>query len=488
MKIEHLQQIHKIIFYLILLFIPTQFGRHFWPHFSYISGIRIDYLSPTIYFTDLLIVGLFGCWVYKTISLFNKSKIRKNISNYLKFVVLVLFLLIGILFSSSPMAGLWGLLKLLEFLFLGFYIAKQINIKKEWGKIIAIFSIGIVMESFLAIAQYLNHGSIGAVFYFFGERAFSSQTPGIANASLNGELVLRPYGTFSHPNVLAGYLVIGMILIISNIIHSTSLGFRLQGPDSRRQEYQMTKIKMAVFLLSLILGTIALILTMSRVAIVAWILIIIFWSYKFLIRNLKFSINADLIGIKSKKLNFKNLFKSGNLKMKIIFFVVIGVILTIIFLSPIRYRFANINLYDESLTVRLMLTQSSLIMIKDHLIFGVGLNNFLINLPSYLLSWSNSFFQMIQPVHNIFLLVFAETGIVGFTFFSWFALSTIKRVKNQEPRIKNKNYMIHDSLFTILVLIFILGFFDHYFLTLQQGQLLITFVFGVCWSQYMIES
>jgi len=41
----------------LIFFLPTQLGTFFFIPESYISGIRIDYLAPTVYFTDLIIVS-----------------------------------------------------------------------------------------------------------------------------------------------------------------------------------------------------------------------------------------------------------------------------------------------------------------------------------------------------------------------------------------------------------------------------------------------
>src|SRR5680860_1754307 len=43
-------------FYLLILFLPTQVGKHFWLQSSFVYGLRIDYLSPTLYLTDILIL------------------------------------------------------------------------------------------------------------------------------------------------------------------------------------------------------------------------------------------------------------------------------------------------------------------------------------------------------------------------------------------------------------------------------------------------
>lgn len=347
---------------------------------------------------------------------------------YWRLIVLVIFLAIGIWFSKNTIAGGYGLLKFLEFLFLGFYVATNF---KKFGlrNIVLLFSVGIILESLLAIAQYFQQASLGSIFYFFGERTFSLTTPGIANASLNGFLILRPYGTFSHPNVLAGYLVIAMTLIIFNF-------------------------KKPIFMAALIIGTLALFLTLSRVAILLWLIVFGSWL---IARGIK--------KIKLQASTFYVLFSIFSL-------LLVGFIFAN---SAFRYRFTNINLSDEAIVQRESLINSSISMTKEHPIFGAGLNNFLVNLPSYQTSRTPLFY--LQPVHNIFILVAAETGIIGLAFFLWFIIVTYKRVLN-----KNQ-FLIHNSLFIVLSSILILGMFDHYFLTLQQGQILLALVFGLCWSK-----
>ncbi|MDP3987619.1 MAG: O-antigen ligase family protein [Candidatus Levybacteria bacterium] len=331
------------------------------------------------------------------------------------------------------------MLKLLEFLFFGFYTAAAIKTMKQLSIIVLLFSTGILFESVLGISQYFNQSSIGGTFYYFGERAFNSQTPGIANASLNGALILRPYGTFSHPNVLAAYLTIAMIMVISNF-------------------------KRFFFGIVLLTGSSALFLTMSRVAIVFWLLIL---GY--------FLIPQILTIFKRKKII--------GLFVVLVFICSIGIYFSF---SPIKYRFLTLSLADESIVKRQELISQSIIMIKNNPIFGVGINNFLFNLKGYYL----------QPVHNIYLLIAAQTGLVGLAFFGWFLMKTFsqfsifnfqfsikqKKINFKILNIKN-SFKISNFKFQILSLILVLGLFDHYFLTLQQGQLMFAFVFGLCWAK-----
>lgn len=436
-----LNNIQRSLFYLLILFFPTQFGRHFWPDISFIKGIRVDYLSPTLYFTDLLIFSLFVLWCFSKsrFSIYHLASSiyfsRKMLNGKLVIGWLV-FILIGVISSKSPMAGVYGFTKLLEFVFLGFYVAWNMS-KLKLKKILLMFAIGIIFESSLTVSQNLSHGSLNGIFYFFGERAFNSQTPGIANASLKGELVLRPYATFPHPNVLAGYLVIAMMLILS----------RIKNYESR--------IKRIMFIVTLAIGTTALVLTLSRVAVLLWLIIVIFYFIrKFMIHNPYFII-LFLIGI-----------------------LLLGLT------TPFGARFIELKLTDEAIAHRASLIASSIAMIQDHPILGVGLNNFLVNLPFYQIDSTPLFY--LQPVHNIFLLILAETGLVGLILFVWLIFSTYKKIMNHESRIKNMS-IIHNSYFLILSSVLILGMFDHYFLTLQQGQLLFSFILGLCWSKKLLQ-
>ncbi|MBI4079184.1 MAG: O-antigen ligase family protein [Candidatus Levybacteria bacterium] len=420
---QKLQLLEKTTYFLILLFLPTQLGKHFWPSWSYVSGLRIDYLSPTIYFTDILIMLLFSVVIIQHVKAMRFSSAKQEIRNSnLPIVGLWLAtIVIGILLSKNVLGGFYGSLKLLEFSFFSLYTAKHV---KSIAAVAVPLAIGVLFESSLAFVQVFLQGSIGGLFYWFGERTLSSQTPGVANASLNGSLFLRPYATFSHPNVLAGYLIIAMTIVVSHVT------------------CHMLRVKKSFYTASLVFGTLAIFLTLSRVAIVIW---------------------ASLLII--------SVFKSIRAKKTIISTLLI--IAAIFFFTPLSTRFFQSSLSGESLQLRISLSQNALAMIRDHPIFGVGLYNFIPTLPFYQHAWSAPLFSSFQPVHNIFLLVATETGVLGLIFFAWFIVKTCKRLQFQISNFK----------FQILFVVLVLGMFDHYFLTLQQGQLLFALVIGLCFRR-----
>ena len=60
---------------------------------------------------------------------------------------------------------------------------------------------------FLAVWQFIAQTSIEGWWYWLGERQLDLSGLGIAKVTHQGRLLLRPYATFSHPNVLAGFLI-----------------------------------------------------------------------------------------------------------------------------------------------------------------------------------------------------------------------------------------------------------------------------------------
>lgn len=415
------------IYYLIILFLPTQLGRHFWPSFSYIYGIRVDYLSPTLYLTDVLIILLFVFWFKKNAKdFFPMGFVIFIWDKIFQKKILLLFslsLILGIISSKNQMAGWYGLLKLIEFFFFGYYTSVFIN-RERFKKTLIFFSITTAAESLIALFQFINQKSLGGIFYFLGERLFNGQTPGIANASLNGNLVLRPYATFSHPNVLAGFLLIAMILLIYNLNIKKNLEIK-------------------IFIAVLLTGTISLFLSMNRIAIVLWLIIITIFLFK-------------AFKQRAKKIFF--------------YFVIFTILIFMIIFTPLGYRFFNLNLQDNAVVDRLTMVKNALSLIAQNPLFGVGINNSIENFQR-IFTRDNIFY--FQPVHNVILFIASEAGLVGLLFFLWFIVKTYQ----------NLQFSLSDLRFTILTSILIMGLFDHYFLTLQQGQLLFSFILGLAWAK-----
>lgn len=433
--------LHRFFFSLLLFLLPTQLGRHFWPDFAYVLGLRVDYLAPTIYLTDLLVLAMLGAWVIenrKAIS--DPVKLRHGASKkkWIRGFLIKAGLVFAFLFTTSLFvaqnrgAALYFLLKLLEFSALGFYLVKT---GPRLSQLFYPLSAAVSWASLLALAQFVKQQSLGGPFWWLGERTFSVSTPGIARQVLDGQIFLRSYSTFPHPNVLAGFLVVCLILL---------WGARLKGRLSRTVLGATTG-----------LAIMAVITSFSHAAWLVGVALIIIWLSRPWIRPAKI-----------RESFFKAVLPIGILVSFLAF------ILAYYFFG---LDFLSFPLSGPNIGRRAMLSRASFSMIGQYPLTGVGLNNFIPRLPEF--TQIGEAIRFLQPVHNIYLLIAAETGLVGLIIFLWLIYRII-RFQPKRP-LPTTHYPLLYSIAAILAL----GIFDHYFATLQQTQLLATLVFSLSWSK-----
>ncbi len=394
--------INKILFFLFLLLLPTQLGKHFFLPFSYLSGVRVDYLAPTVYLTDIIIFLLV---------IFNFKTVFKFFNNKKVFLILFL-LLINILFSRLPAISFYWLIKVIELLMVISFAKKILVTLKEKSILVALLISGL-FELFLSLIQLVNKHSVQGIFYYFGERLISLSTPGVAKASLQGIEFLRPYGTFSHPNSLAGFFLILYFFV------STYKKFN---------RYLLIKY------LFLLISSILILISFSKIAI---------FTYLFL---------SIVYYLTSNKLKCR---------LCVLARLFMIVVVSFIFLQAVT----------DPLTInkRIELMRNSITVIFNHPIFGVGLGNYLIEQAKF----SSKYYLFFnQPVHNIFLLFLSETGLI----LGGFLLYQLINLLIQRRLTKNQWLIIFAIIFT--------GFFDHYWLTLQQNFLLMGLVMGAILSRF----
>lgn len=425
---------HQKLFLLLLVFLPMQLGFHFWPEWSYVLGRRIDYLSPTLYLSDILIFLVLAAWTLTNASTIKKYASTILIKNHkIKIFFFAIFTFINIFVSQNKPLTIYEWSKVLEFGMLAIYIIKT---KPALKYVVCALSVGVFYSSLLAIAQFIFQHSLNGPLWWLGERTFDVNTPGIAKIDLcdiqgfSCRLLLRPYATFPHPNVLGGFLAVTLPFVILQLAnHSIT---------------KLSKTKKYFYIATLLLGLTALVLSFSRSAILIGALGILWVSWQHT--------------------------TSGFAKKIITLSVVILLGLALLFSR-------NLTRESESIMVREALNNSALTMISHSPLIGVGLGNFLVKLPEVLPSRSVYF---LQPVHNIYLLVLAETGIIGFAICLWLLWRPLwTAISKKRYVISNKN-QIKISGFSLLALL-LLGLVDHYPLDLEQGQLLFTLLLSLSW-------
>ena len=207
----------RIVFFLLIFSLPFQLGYHFWLPESSVASFRIDYLAPTFYLTDLFLLLFLAVNLKKTTSVvidfFSKP------SGWL-FAALIFLNLYA---SSFSLVTFFAWFRLGSYLLLLTVLATTDHLAK---KILLPFSLSLTFIVLLSLVQFVLQSSLGGIFYFFGERPLSIAIPNVAKINMPWGQILRPYATFSHPNSLAGYLLVSLV-ILNRISRSKILKFIL---------------------------------------------------------------------------------------------------------------------------------------------------------------------------------------------------------------------------------------------------------------------
>jgi hypothetical protein len=419
-----LKQLIKFTFQLLVLLLPTQLALHFWPNWAYVYGFRIDYLSPTLYLTDIVVIILMVLWAiqyFHNRTIIKKHNPRKH-AYFLATVLFVGFIGVNIYFAISPWVAIYKWIKIGEFALIGLFVARAKEFEfNSW--IAKPLSLSLIVVSVIAFIQFALQRTIGGPLYLLGERSFNTITPGIATFTFFGRELLRPYSVFPHPNVMAGFLGTSFYLLLLGLI--------------KRQ-------KPFYYKLSLVILLVGLILSISQGAWMSFVLVGLI--YVFSIRNKNISNRLYILGLAT-------------------------IITLSLFLPAVSDKLLSSRDYAESVSHRLYLAQASGLMIAERPMIGIGGGNYILGLIK-----NSSFPKLswwLQPAHNIFLLTFSETGFIGFGLFVFLLLVVVNKII-----LKRERRLLAAFTFVILT-----GLLDHYWITLQQTQVLLTILIGLAFRK-----
>jgi putative inorganic carbon (HCO3(-)) transporter len=116
------------------------------------------------------------------------------------------------------------------------------------------------------------------------------------------------------------------------------------------------------------------------------------------------------------------LWRRGRLSRVVLWLGALVVAIALIFHDSIAARLTGDDFGSAHARVPLMATAFRII--ADNPVLGVGANNYTAALPDYTSMHQDEF---LYTVHNQYLLVWAETGLVGLAALLWFLMATIRR-------------------------------------------------------------
>lgn len=240
------------------------------------------------------------------------------------------------------------------------------------GSIFVLLALQMIAHSSLALAQGVTGRPIGA-----GWLGGSAEL--IQETLQTGARRLRPSGLFAHPIVYATSLVVTLPLVTAGLTIGRG------------------RILRTLCVVALVLGTVGLILTLSRGA---WI------------SNL---VAITVLGVLALRCR---LVDARKIRAIVAAWIVIGVVLGAFFGPRVYERMTRSE--AGNVKVRFDLNQIALRMVGENPFFGTGLNNFVETMAPFDPKDVKSYFP--APVHNLYLLEAAEAGIPALL--AWLALFT----------------------------------------------------------------
>lgn len=248
-------------------------------------------------------------------------------------------------------------------------LTAAIETEKELRTVMAMLMVSLIVQGFFGTAQYLTGRELDI---------FKTGTP-MTEESEEG-VITRALGTIGKPNGLAMY-VTPLILLVTAIIMRARGAYRRLG------------------IVAVALGGAALLFSFSRGG----------W--------MAFAIAFLLLLLALSKGRYA---RAGRPMLALL----IAVFVVVLFLGRIEARLLSPE-GSEAAQDRIYLVKIAWNMIKDSPILGVGANTFM----SVITQYTNSpelRYVYLHMVHNQYLLVFAETGLVGIIAFLWFMLACFR--------------------------------------------------------------
>jgi hypothetical protein len=391
---------------------------------AYLYGRVGDYLIPEVYAFDIVLLLALWTWRHAARGAASARRPRLFWWGYAGVLLAGLITVPAALYQDIALYRWFRLLLGGGF---AWYMSRQVWTRQRLRWLVGPFLAGAVLQSVLAWLQVaLQHAvTHGTLAHLIGEPPLSPWTPGISLVRLFGEKVIRPYGTFPHPNVFAGYLVFGLI--------AAGAGFAL-----------FTRRRRLLRLVGLVLFS-TLLITLSRTA---WL-------------------TVALAAAAAPWVFRQSLDPWRRAWRRRLWLTLPALALTAAGLAVAVYRVWMLwGANQISLVGRLQLNALAAEMLARFPL-GIGLSHFTIYLRYFDLS--GLFEHVIQPVHNVFLLNFAEIGWPGGLSFIVLCAGLCVAFGRAAGRLAPvQTFPLFVGLLTIAVTLFV----DHYFWTIAQGQLL----------------
>ncbi len=407
---------------------------------------------------------------------------------YFFIIGLNLISLISIFFAADKLVAAQAYVRLTLGMGLFFLVS---NAGYDRIKLLYAFLSGAAFQATLGIWQFLTQSTFANKWLGLAAHPAAAGGSSVIEtlaglpAGQAGGRWLRAYGGLDHPNVLGGLLAVAILILLSlrgaNATTQSKVKINVVGDFYWRSPRSLRSLAMTIifyFLFFIFLS--ALFFTFSRGAWAGLIVGLVVY-FGFWILDFRFGNAEARSGVGEALKIFLKLIAASAVFISILFFSYKDLVLTR--LSQ------DTRLEIKSSAERMASYRDAAATIKGNLLAGVGIGNYTLALKNFYPGRPAWFYQ---PAHNVFLLVWAELGIIGlilfvviFVYLIFFnlKLNKLKLIQNSKLKIKNSNddTDVNDGYFnsTLLLVLFIIMLVDHYFWSLHFGVLFFWLLIGL---------
>lgn len=382
-----------------------------------------EYTVPSLYVLDVAML-LAVLWMMP----WREIKIKK----VWWILVGVIWLAQNVLVAIHPFFVIWKILTIMLFALFIWILKRQVSVQT----IMSVMILSGVVSAIIALGQFFTQQVFAST--WLGMSAQSASRLGAAVIETIDERWLRAYGMFPHPNILGGFLSIIILLAIHKYV-SIYKQFTIVDWSNRTMVLHKG-VEVASMLVAFMVLVAGLVVSFSRTAWMSVVFgIIVYGATQ--CRD-KFSVVA-----------FAKLVVAGAL--------VVGMFVALYPQLFVTRLTGNTRLETVSIVERVAGYDKAFELWRDNWIGGVGMGNYSFALSSLQPGLPAYHYQ---PVHNVFVLIVIEVGLVGIVLLLAYLWQQRQCVK------------INELTLPLLVIIGVLAMFDHYLWSLHAGIVLLAVI------------
>lgn len=377
----------------------------------------IEWRSVFFYASDALFCIAFGAWLLRMARA--RTPLWRPSDTILS--IFLSWALLGVGWADSRVVALYAWLRLAQGAAIYWMTRSSVGGYVSTARTLGALAAGVSLQAIIAIGQYITQHDLGL--RFLGETLLAPGMFGVASFFVGDMPILRAYGTFPHANVLAAWMLLALCIAAGVARYNRSW----------------------LFGGVIFLWTWAYAVSFSRTAWFAGAIVLL----------------GALVVKYARHIPRAFLWGAG-----------VGAV-SIFLLFPNHFLTrARLDSGEEAVRLRALYMRESVGAASSHplsftTIAGVGIGQYTTWLAGAVPFLPRQYYQ---PAHSVPILIFSELGVIGFVIGIWWLV----RVGSELFPLRGREFVF----WSVCAVVATLGFFDHFFWTLQQGRVAFWLLLG----------